>query len=465
MASKIINIVFQSENFDSYSNFPPFEQVLAMAYNDVINNDDTIPIVIDLSGTLNWISSHSLSQVALFTAWLRAFRQNPITIRLLPQEYDELAKRTVTLLKLTSADHARIYERIVMYERFAIRSSLAGLRIRYLPDESTYLGIAKQFGVRFEQEWGPFSANILPIKKLRNTQSSNQELADRIEGLANVFYHRCFHEKGITDAKKVLSEREESRQIAALLLYEIAQNIYQHAGLGWFSEEIPMGFASAQIVDFIDKVARNQLLDARIIGIPDSLMKKRLRYLAITMVDFGVGLARKIEGMAQERKIVQEALSLSAVDNAVTKAVATSYSTKKDKICQDQFELLRGNVPLALTGEGFLRCLKLIWEHFGSMEVITENVRIVFSASEKSRIQRSIDDGTVPLIEIDDIKSTSAELFEKKISRICSERAPQPGTAIRIILPIDLQSAEREDQWQEEKKNHLLKSYHNLRDN
>lgn len=148
-----------------------------------------------------------------------------------------------------------------------------------------------------------YSSTMLPLSTLIEDPVCNTNLAERLANVKNILINQLYQEEAFSKEPSKIRKAQEKAEVAStIFMFELVSNIYQHAYYSLSPRSSNRGFAGAQIAHYpLAEMADVRMRTfAKLKGKPElassphDLLSSTVRYLALSVCDFGLGLPQRV---------------------------------------------------------------------------------------------------------------------------------------------------------------------------
>lgn len=249
-----------------------------------------------------WIPVQSLALIAAFAEGLRARNQARLRLTLFsPEDVNQILRPTST--RLPAHDLVReVRDLVRFYYLNGFPDLMVKLGVELVPSISVCLELFKR--LRAEINAGhQYSSTMLPLSTLIEDPVCNTDLAERLANVKNILVNQLYQDDALSkDPSKVRKAQEKAETASTIFMFELVSNIYQHAYFSLSPRSSNRGFAGAQIAHYpLAEMAETRMRTfatlkgkAELAGSDHSQLSSAVRYLALSVCDFGLGLPQRV---------------------------------------------------------------------------------------------------------------------------------------------------------------------------
>lgn len=398
------------------------------------------PILIQLP-TAEWVSAGGLNMLLTFVEAVHLEQPNTrVFVDLLDHaiasQLLDPAARDVVDDDTTEA----VVRKLIFFEAMGLIDLLRNTNVIPRPSANEIEALQDALEAR-KQRSRFLSTRMLSLTPLIETEEEQHALTTRIKTMTGILYKNLF---GRIDVREM---RDASNQI----MFELVKNIYQHCGLPSSYSSRARGFACAQIhkwPDITDKDAPQEIVDAVLDTLKERIRGKQRSWLTITINDFGVGIAAKVEEVLGRLLTDKRVINVGRfrVDSAVLGdssvllqiAATTDFSSKtirtprEDDVWTDGEEEIR----LAARGYGLIYCVGFIARTYGRMQIRSGPTEITVIPKPDTPLKHQIWSNVEAAS--DELSRQFDDDFFLRVRGLGKADTSFPGTQIVIEVPVEV---------------------------
>lgn len=455
-------------------------------------------IIVDFTDIHKWISANTLVIFLSFLGYVSNMVNNLfIDIRLFSKVdtkmmFNESENRPNLLFFKKFTDKVRFYINWDFFNQiYLLESTLNSVdecKIQCYPSEDLLENWIKKLHEIVSVNRDGFSSNLIPLSSIIDERSKSNKKNNLDKEIKNLTYILWTHMYG-RDRKPVYADLKKAEETSANIMFELVKNIYQHGKNNIFNI---YGFTTVQIIrksiifanhnlsyPYIKDKQYNKYDLGLLLGqdVNEKTADNIIRYLAISIVDFGPGIPSKIKQLYSNMQNCSDKTitDLELIKQAIFSSCTTKTAFKKninltEDVFNDNNQIIKQQdsefyitdeyaIPLSPRGYGWIYCVIFIAQNLGSFNVTSGNVSVTFKTKK---------DGYAKMLAIED-KENALELAEDYLRNpndifdeesIIYDTTIMPGTRIFLEIPINYKWIGKTKEFSE-KKNQLIKEYGN----
>ena len=444
---------------------------MSAIYNHITKKKSSkVTIYISLESTKVWISANSICNLLVFIENILINKSN-VTIKIDLFEKDILNHmRSLEKIEELNPDEKAFTGKLRFYHRWDIANQIYRIQKYYrenqlsensvdcYPSNKTFGKLLTQFKRYVYFDESKFSTTLMPMSALDDDEltGKNKIRADkRIKNLTVILWTH-FHGHDIQTLMnenvqtKEIKHLRKVRHLSAVLMYELIKNIYQHSNIK--SSASILGYATVQMNKRSTLNAKNNtyfptlkydkshnkvnlfaMLSNENIG--EKYASDAVRYLSISICDFGQGIIESIKGYFLEKNYDEKFEDIELL----RKALFTPFTVKhgsSEKNRPEFYYTADEKILLSQRGFGWITAAIFIASQMGTFNVTTGNLSITYRTTIEGcnrvlnllNTNRSVESAETLFKKYEDV-------FEENI-KILPDTLQTTGTRILIEIPL-----------------------------